>query len=31
MFFDPAFVEYVDGMIKDAPPTNYFDKVKHIT
>jgi hypothetical protein len=31
VFFDPAFVEYVEDMIKEAPPVDYWDKVKHIT
>ena len=30
MFFNPQFVEYVDGMIKDAPPNDYWDKVERI-
>jgi hypothetical protein len=30
MFFNPQFVEYVDGMIKDAPPSDYWDKVERI-
>jgi len=29
-FFNPRFVEYVEGMIKDAPGVDYWAKIEHI-
>jgi len=29
-FFNPKFVEFVDGVVKDAPPIDYWAKLEHI-
>ncbi len=29
-FFNPNFVAYVEDMIKDAPPVDYWAKIEHI-
>ena len=31
MFFNPRFVEYVEDMIKEAPPVDYWDMLKRVT
>lgn len=30
VFFSPSFVEYVEEMIKEAPPVDYWDRIEAI-